>query len=76
MRHVVDGLSLSRRDLRVLQELVEVLVGDAVLGEDVEQNDPHLVLLLHVGVQQHRDDVLRVVLDALACGGDVLHVRD
>lgn len=63
--HVVDGVLLGGGDLGVLQQLLQVLVGHAVLGQDVEQDDAQLVQVLHVGVQQDGDDVLHGVLNLL-----------
>lgn len=65
MSHVVDGVLLYGGDLGVLQQLLQVLVGHAVLGQDVEQDDAQLVQVLHIRVQQDGDDVLHGVLDLL-----------
>lgn len=63
--HVNDGLLLLRQDLGVLHQLVQVLLRDSVPGQNVEQNDPHLVVVGDCLVEQDRHDVAHVVLDAL-----------
>ena len=40
VRHVADDASLLRGDLGVLDQLGQVLLGNAILGLDVQQDDP------------------------------------
>ena len=65
MGDVCDHVFLLRRDLRVLYELVEVLLGDALLRLDVEEYDADLVLDGDVLVEEDWHDVPHVVADAL-----------
>ena len=50
----------------VMQQLLQVLLGDAVLVQQEEHDETQLVLDLDLGVEQQRHDVLHVVLDLLA----------
>lgn len=52
----------------MLDQLGQVLLRDAVLGQDVQKNDADLVKVGHLGVQKDRHDVAHVVLDLLALG--------
>ncbi len=65
---VRDHVLLLCGDLSVLHQLGEVFLRDALLRLDVEENDPDLVLVGHLLVEQDRHDVLHVVLDLLALG--------
>ena len=68
MGDVCDHVFLLRRDLRVLYELVEVLLGDALLRLDVEEYDADLVLDGDVLVEEDGHDVPHVITDALTLG--------
>ena len=63
---VLNGLLLLGLYLGVLHQLLEVVRRDAVLGEDVEQDDAQLVLVLDSLIQQDGDDRLHVLLDLLS----------
>lgn len=43
MHEIIDGVLLRDRELRVLEKSSPVLVGDSVLVEDIESNDPDFV---------------------------------
>ena len=65
---VGDDTAVLGRDLGVLDQLVEVLLADAVLHQDVQQDDPDLVERGDVLVQQDRHDVAHVISDLLPLG--------
>ena len=64
--HVDDDAAFVGRNLGVLNQLCQILLRDAVLGQDVEQDDADLVEVGHLRVQQDRHNVAHVVLDLLA----------
>ena len=66
--HVDDDAAFVGRNLGVLNQLGQILLRDAVLGQDVEQDDADLVEVGHLRVQQDRHNVAHVVLDLLALG--------
>ena len=68
MGDVGDHVFLLRRDLRVLYELVEVLLRDALLRLNVEEYDADFVLDGDVLVEEDRHDVPHVIADALTLG--------
>lgn len=68
MRHVGYDLPFVAGDLRMLNQLGQVLLGDAILRDDVQQDDPDFVACRHVLVEQHRHDVSHLILDLLAFG--------
>ena len=65
---VPDHAVLLRGDLGVLDQLDQVLLADAALGEDVEQDDADLVVDGDVGVQEDGHNVLHVILHLLPLG--------
>ena len=49
----------------MLDQLAEVLLTDSLLGENVEEDDPDLVVNGDVGSQQDRNNVPHLILDPL-----------
>ena len=52
----------------MLDQLGQVLLADPVLGEDVEEDNPDLVVDGDILVQEDRDDVLHVIFDLFSLG--------
>ena len=65
---VPDHAGLLRGYLSVLDELGQVLLADPILGEDIEQDNPDLVVNGNILVQEDGDDVLHVILHLLSLG--------
>lgn len=55
----------------MLKQLLQIFIGDAILGQDVKQDHAQLVFFLNVLVKQNGDDVLHVVLDLLTYLGNM-----
>ena len=62
---VPDHAGLLGGDLRVLDELGQVLLADPVLGQEVEEDNSDLVVDGHILIQEDGDDVLHVILHLL-----------
>ena len=65
---VPDHAGLLRGDLGVLDELGQVLLADPILGEDIERDNPDLVVNGNVLIQEDGYDVLHVILHFLSLG--------
>lgn len=78
--HVHDRLFVLRSHLSMMYQTVQVVIGQAILADDVESDDAEFVEVLQCLVQEDRGDVAHVVLDLFAlcvCAhGQILKIKD
>lgn len=66
IRYVNDGLFVVNRYLGMMDQPVQILIGNAVFTDHVQSDNAQFVQVVHCLIEENRCDVSHMVLDAFA----------